>query len=181
MKIGGQLRGGNSHARTRRIRPRRHRGDHPRRGSPEAPDRKAQPQLQGPPLPALRRPRRPTRHRHAHLTRPRRRACRPSHRSGRHVLQASLPRLRLLLPRRPVRPGLAQMPLHPARPVPGRPTRRRGRLALPDGGVAPVARPQGVRPLGHHPELGRGRRGKKRWTPSRPPTSTRRWPTSPAT
>ncbi len=37
------------------------------------------------------------------------------------------------------------------------------------------------RPLRHHPELGRGGWGKKSWTASRPPTSTRRWLTSPAT
>src|SRR5262249_52897423 len=137
--------------------------------------------LQGPPLPALRLPRRALCPRHAHLARPGRLARRTPRRPGRLLLEAPLPRLRLLLPRRHLRPGLAPVPLHPPRPAPGRPTGRRGRPALPGGGVAPVARPPGVRPLRHHPELGRGRRGEKIWRASAPPTSTRLWLTSPAT
>ena len=44
---------------------------------------------------------------------------RPPCRSGCHLLQASLPPLRPLLRHRPVRPGLAQVSLHPPRPAVG--------------------------------------------------------------
>ena len=57
---------------------------------------------------------------------------------------------------------------------------RRRRTAVSIGQLAPVARPSRLRPLGHHPELGRGRRGKKTWPASRPTTSTVPWRTSAA-
>ncbi len=57
----------------------------------------------------------------------------------------------------------------------------RGRPALPSRQLAPLARPPRLRPLRHHPELGRGGWEKKGGRASRPPTSTRRWLTSPAT
>ena len=77
--------------------------------------------------------------------------------------------------------ALPKCHVHPPRPATGRPPGGRGRPALPSRQLAPLARPPRLRPLRHHPELGRGGRGKKSWTASRPPTSTRRWLTSPAT
>ena len=58
--------------------------------------------------------------------------------------------------------GLAQVPVHPPRSGSGRPRGVRGWLALPGRQLAPLARPPCLRALGHHPELGRGRREKKR-------------------
>ena len=66
--------------------------------------------------------------------------------------------------RRSVRPGLAQVPVHPPRPATGCPPGGRGRPALPSRQLAPLARPPRLRPLRHHPELGRGGWGKKRWS-----------------
>ena len=79
-----------------------------------------------------------------------------------HVLAPSLPPRWLLLRLCYFRPGFALLPLHPPCPATGRPSRRRRGLALPSRPLAPVARPPRLRPLGHHPELGRGRWEKKR-------------------
>ena len=69
---------------------------------------------------------------------------------------------------RSFRPGSALLPLHPPCPATGRPSRRRRWLALPRRQLAPVARSPRLRPLRHHPELGRGRWGKKPRTRRRP-------------
>src|SRR5262249_58027489 len=80
----------------------------------------------------------------------------------------------LVFPRGPVRHGVAQVLVPPPRPTAGCPPRCRGRLALPGRLLAPVARPPGLRPLRHHPELGGGRGGKSSGGPCPTPTSTKR-------
>ena len=90
-------------------------------------------------------------------------------------------RLPAMLPRRPVRPGLAQVPVHPPRPATGRPLGGRGRSALPSASwhlwrdhrvFVPYATIQNwVEAAGE----------KKADELVDRPTSTRRWPTSPAT
>jgi hypothetical protein len=86
-----------------------------------------------------------------------------------------------VLQRRLQRPGRPRKSLHEAGRRVGRPLGRRGRPAVSGGQLEPRARSPRLRPLGHHPELGRGRGGKRRPAASTPSTSTGRWPTSRAT
>ena len=56
----------------------------------------------------------------------------------------------------PVRSGATGQSVHPPRDRSGGTARGRGRLALPPGELAPVARPPRLCALCDHPELGRG-------------------------
>src|SRR5436305_13849486 len=67
-----------------------------------------------------------------------------------------------LLPCRHVRPRRAQGSLHSSGGSFGRPAGGGGRLTLSDRQLAPLARPSGLRPLRHHPELGGGQGEKRR-------------------
>src|SRR5262245_23021752 len=92
-----------------------------------------------------------------------------STRSRRYLFAALLYEVSQVLSRRPLGSGATRRSVHPPRDGSGGTAGGRRRPALPARELAPRARPPGVCPLCHHPELGRRlwkKRRRRAWTPT---------------